>query len=138
MQIISFIDLLPSSLFSCKFHHLQHDNSHTIHLRLINLIILINTTSQLRRPPVEEVEVQLSVTGLELVVFEEERVVEQRERIKHVEAVFLGENQGVVDERVQTCLEVGLDFVGGAGGEGAFRGVVVEVGGADGLGGGGF
>lgn len=55
-----------------------------------------------------------------------------------MEAVFLGEDEGVVDERVQTGFEVGLDFVGGAGGEGAFRGVVIEVSGADGFGGGGF
>lgn len=81
-------------------HNLQHNNTHTIHLRLINLIILINTTTQLRRPPVEEVEVQLSVTGLELVVFEEQRVVEESEGVEDMEAVLFGEDEGVVDERV--------------------------------------
>lgn len=57
--------------------HLQHNNTHSIHLRLINLIILIHTATQLRRPPVEKIKVQLSITGLELVVFEEQRVVEE-------------------------------------------------------------
>ena len=55
-----------------------------------------------------------------------------------MEAVFFGEDQGVVDERVEAGFEVGMDFVGGAGGEGGFGGVVVEVGGADGFGCGGF
>lgn len=55
-----------------------------------------------------------------------------------MEAILLGQDEGVVDERVQTGFEVCLDFVGGARGEGSFRGVVVEVGGADGFGGGGF
>lgn len=63
------------------FHHianLQHNNTHTIHLRPIYLIVLIHATAQLRRSPVEQVKVQLAIAGLELVVFEEERVVEQR------------------------------------------------------------
>lgn len=55
-----------------------------------------------------------------------------------MEAVLFGEDEGVVDEGVEAGFEVGLDFVGGAGGEGGFGGVVVEVGGADGFGGGGF
>ena len=118
--------------------HLQHNNTNPIHLRLIDLVVLIHATAELWRPPVEEVEVQLSVTGLELVVFEEERVVEERQGVEDVEAVLLGKDEGVVDERVQAGFEVCLDFVGGARGEGGFRGVVVEVGGADGFGGGGF
>ena len=119
-------------------HHLQHNNTNPIHLRLINLIVLINTATQLRRPPVEEVEIQFSITGLELVVFEEQRVVEEGESVEDVKAILFGKDEGVVDERVQAGFEVCLDFVGGARGEGGFRGVVVEVGGADGFGGGGF
>ena len=78
MQIKYFFIRLASLSPSHKFHHLQHNNTNPIHLRLINLVILIHATAKLRRPPVEEVEVQLSITGLELVVFEEERVVEER------------------------------------------------------------
>ena len=125
-------------LSSYKFCHLQHNNADAIHLRLINLVVLIDTATQLRRPPVEKVEVQLSIARLELVVFEEQRVVEEGQRVEDVEAIFLGEDEGVVDERVQAGLEVCLDFVGGAGGESGFRGVVIEVGGADSFGGGGF
>jgi hypothetical protein len=66
-----------SSLLTFQTSHLQHNNANAIHLRLINLIILIHTATQLRRPPVEKIKVQLTVTGLELVVFEEEWVVEE-------------------------------------------------------------
>ena len=118
--------------------HLQHNNTNPIHLRLIDLVVLIHATAELRCPPVEKIEVKLSVTRLELVVFEEERVVEERQGVENVEAVLFGKDEGVVDERVQAGFEVCLDFVGGAGEESGFRGVVVEVGGADGFGGGGF
>jgi len=138
MQIIYFSFAFPLPSLHVNFIHLQHNNTNPIHLRLINLVILIDTTTQLRRPPVEEVEVQLAITGLELVVFEEERVVEQGQGVEDVEAVLFGEDEGVVNEGVQAGFEVCLDFVGGARGEGGFRGVVVEVGGADGFGGGGF
>lgn len=138
MQIKYFFIRLASPSPSHKFHHLQHNNTNTIHLGLVNLVVLIHATAELRRPPVEEVKVQLAITGLKLVVFEEERVVEERQGVEDVEAILLGQDEGVVDERVQTGFEVCLDFVGGARGEGSFRGVVVEVGGADGFGGGGF
>jgi hypothetical protein len=55
-----------------------------------------------------------------------------------VEAVFLREDESVVDETVEARFEICLDFVCWAGGESRFRGVVVEVGGADGFCGGCF
>jgi hypothetical protein len=109
----------------------KHNNPDTIHLRLIDLVVLVNATTQLRRPPVEKIEVEFSITGLEFLVLEEQRVVQQRQGVEDVEAVVLGQDQSVVDEGVEAGFEAFLDLVGGAGGEGCFRGVVVEVGGAD-------
>ena len=109
----------------------KHNNPDTIHLRLVNLVVLVDATAQLRRPPVEQIKVELAITGLEFLVLEEQRVVEQRQGVEDVEAVVLGQDQDVVHERVEAGFEAFLDFVGGAGGEGCFRGVVVEVGGAD-------
>jgi hypothetical protein len=106
-----------SSLLTFQTSHLQHNNANAIHLRLINLIILINTTTQFRRPPVEQIKVQLSIARLELVVFKEEWVVEEGQRVEDVEAIFLGKNESVVDEAVKACFEVCLHFVCGAGGE---------------------
>jgi hypothetical protein len=90
----------PSFLPSCQNENLQHNNTHPIHLRSVNLIILIHAASQLRRPPIEQIKVQFPITGLELVVFEEEWIVQQRESIEDVETILLGENERVVDERV--------------------------------------
>ena len=108
----------PSRHLPLTSTHLQHNNAHPIHLRLINLIILIHTTTQLRRPPVEQIKVELAITGLEFLVLEEQRVVEQRQGVEDVEAVVLGQDQDVVHERVEAGFEAFLDLVGGAGGEG--------------------
>lgn len=94
------IEFLFSHFVFLTSTHLQHNNPNPIHLRLINLIILIHTATQLRRPPVKQVKVQLSITGLELVVFEEQGVVEEGQGVEDVEAVLFGEDEGVVDERV--------------------------------------
>jgi hypothetical protein len=71
MQIINLHFTISSSPFPPhnSQDHLQHNNPNPIHLRLINLIILIHPATQLRRPPVKQIKVQLTVTGLELVVF---------------------------------------------------------------------
>jgi hypothetical protein len=114
-----------------KKNPLEHNNPNTIHLRLINLVVLINATAQLGRPPVEQIKVQFSIAGLELLVLEEERVVQQRQGVEDVEAVVLGKDQDVVDEGVEAGFEAFLHLFGRAGREGGFRGVVVEVGGAD-------
>jgi hypothetical protein len=92
---------------------LEHNNPHAIHLRLVNLVVFINATAELRRPPVEQVKVELAVTGLELLVLEEERVVEQRQGVEDVEAVVLGQDQDIVDEGVEAGFQAFLDFVGG-------------------------
>jgi hypothetical protein len=96
----------------------KHNNPNPIHLRLINLVVLIHTAAQLRRPPVEQIKVELAVTGLEFLVFEEERVIEQRQGVEDVEAVVFRQDQNVVYERVKAGLEACLDLFGGAGGEG--------------------
>ena len=96
----------------------KHNNPDTIHLRLIDLVVLVNATTQLRRPPVEKIEVEFSITGLEFLVLEEQRVVQQRQGVEDVEAVVLGQDQNVVDEGVEAGFEAFLDLVGGAGGEG--------------------
>jgi hypothetical protein len=98
--------------------NLQHDNPNPIHLGLVNLVILIHAPAQLRRPPVEQIKVQFPVTGLEFLVLEEERVVEQGQGVEDVEAVVLGQDQNVVYERVEAGFEARLDLVGGARGEG--------------------
>ena len=95
----------------------KHNNPDTIHLRLVNLVVLVDATAQLRRPPVEQIKVELAITGLEFLVLEEQRVVEQRQGVEDVEAVVLGQDQDVVHERVEAGFEAFLDFVGGAGGE---------------------
>jgi hypothetical protein len=95
----------------------KHNNPDTIHLRLVDLVVLVNATAELGSPPVEQIKVELAVTGLEFLVLEEERVVQQRQGVEDVEAVVLGQNQNVVHEGVEAGLEAFLDFVGGAGGE---------------------
>jgi hypothetical protein len=47
---------------------LQHDNTHSTHLRRVNIIHRIDTTIHALRPPVEEVIVQLSITWLEFLL----------------------------------------------------------------------
>lgn len=98
MQIIYFSFAFPLPFLHVNFIHLQHNNTNTIHLRLVNLVVLIHATAELRCPPVEKVEVQLAITRLELVVLEEQRVVEERQGVEDVETVLFSENEGVVDE----------------------------------------
>jgi hypothetical protein len=97
---------------------LQHDNPNPIHLGLVNLVVLIHTAAQLRRPPVEQVKVELAVTGLEFLVLEEERIVQQGQGVEDVEAVVLGQDQDVVHEGVEAGFEARLDLFGGSRGEG--------------------
>lgn len=81
---------------------------------------------------------QLPIPGLELLLLEEERVVEQGEGVEDVEVVALGEDEGVVDESLEAGGQGGLAGGGLEGREGRRRGIVVEVCGADGGAGGGF
>ena len=79
-----------STLKPCNHKSLKHNNPDTVHLRLINLVVLVNATTQLRRPPVEQIKVQFSITGLEFLVLEEERVVEKCKGVEHVEIGLSG------------------------------------------------
>lgn len=80
---------------------------------------------------------QLPIAGLELLLAQEERVVEQREGIEDVEVVLFREDEGVVHKELEARGEGFLELFGrllcGGGGEGGFAGVVEEVGGADGV-----
>jgi hypothetical protein len=116
MIFVLFFSLLSLFYFSrhtCNSS--QHNNPNPIHLRLINLVVFIHTAAQLRRPPVEKIKVQFPITGLEFLVFEEERVVEQGEGVEDVEAVVFRQDQDVVYERVEAGFEACLDlfFLGG-------------------------
>lgn len=81
LDLVRWFDMCPSHdamlyVQIPSICNLQHDNADTIHLRLVDLVVLIHTAAKLRGSPVEKIEVKLAITRFELVVFEEQRVVE--------------------------------------------------------------
>lgn len=48
---------------------LQHNNTHAAHLARVDVVPLVDTSWQRRRPPVEEVEMQFAITRLEFLLF---------------------------------------------------------------------
>ena len=68
---------------------------------------------------------QLAVAGAELLLLKEEGVVHEGQGVEDVEAVALSEDERVVDEPVQACLE---DRFVDAFADARLRGVVVQVG----------
>lgn len=147
MQVFSlfnFVGIEPISAFtevSCTSIHgfllrfnLQHHNSHATHLPSIDVVLLINPTWQQRRAPVEQVEMQFSITRLKLLLLQEQWIIQQREGVEDVETILVRQDEGIVHERLETGLQNVLRFFGlrlGVRREGGFRSVVVEVRGFD-------
>jgi hypothetical protein len=123
------------SLFCRRVHHvyaaparylpLQHNQSDSAHVFRTRLVPRIDTTGDGRRAVVVEVVVQRSVACAKLLIFEEERVVEEGESVEDVEAslvtsvshmvsiqVDIGrahlvrQNQRVLHQCIQSCLEL--------------------------------
>jgi len=107
---------------------LQHDHSNSTPILLIGLVLAVDTTVNVCSSPVEEVEVQLAITGTEFLLLKEERIVHERETVEDVEAELLGEDQGIGDQLVQSHFEV----LSGAS-KGGLGGIVVQVSGTDGI-----
>lgn len=51
---------------------------------------------------------QLAITRAELLLLEEQAVVHERQSVEDVELVALGEDQRIVNELVESLLQVGL------------------------------
>lgn len=106
----------------------RHDCSNPTQPLLIQLILLIHATSDGINPIVEEIIMQLAITGAELLLLEEQAIIHERQGVEDVELVALGEDERIVDELVEALLQGGLV-------EGLlqadFGGVVEEVGDAD-------
>jgi hypothetical protein len=66
-----------ASVFDNKNANLQHNNTHTTALCGIDLVFSVNARRQVCGTVVEEVVVQLAVSGAEFLVGEEEGVVEE-------------------------------------------------------------
>ena len=107
---------------------LQHDQTNTAAVLLIQLHLMGNATADCPRAVVEEVVVQLAITSAELLLFKEECIVHECESVEDIKVGLLGQDQSVVDERVETRLERLL--VEGLGQTGLAR-IVKEVGDAD-------
>lgn len=75
----------PDPLASRVSTRLQHDNTHATHLLLIGQVLVVDATGDGRRAVVVQVEVELTVTGAKLELFEEQRVVVQSESVEDVE-----------------------------------------------------
>lgn len=78
---------------------------------------------------------QLAITWFELLLFQEQWVVEEGECVEDVEVVLLGQDQCIVDKQLEAFLQsvlcvFGLQLLTG---ECGFGGIVVQIGGADGL-----
>lgn len=101
MSVGYIIFIFFSLLAACVI--LQHDNTDTAHLGGVELVVVVHPSRQQCCPPVEEVVVELAIAGLELLLFQEQRVVEKREGVEDVEVVFLGQYQGIVNESFETC-----------------------------------
>lgn len=54
----------------------------------------------MRRPPVEQIVMQSSITGFKLLISEEKRIIQQSQRIENVEALLFGQNERIVHEFV--------------------------------------
>lgn len=119
--------LLHPLITSCD---LQHYQANATQVLLVKLVSPVHAASNGGRTVVEKVVVELTVTGAELLLLQEEAVVEQRQTVEDIELVLLAQDQGVADKGVQPCLKSGL--VEGRG-QADFGGVVPEVGGADDL-----
>ena len=55
---------------------------------------------------------ELAITRLELLFLQEERVVEKGQRIEDVKVFFLGQDEHIVDQVLQTLLESVLQILG--------------------------
>lgn len=114
-------------IISCD---LQHYQANATQVLLVQLVSPIHAASNRGRTVVEEVVVELAVTGAELLLLQEEAVVEQGQAVEDIKLVLLAQDQGVADKGVQPCLQGSL--VKGRG-QANFGGVVPEVGGTDDL-----
>lgn len=65
--------------------NLQHDNTYTTAILLVQFALLSDSTIDRCSPPVKQIEVQLAVSRAKLLLVEEESVVEEGESVEHVE-----------------------------------------------------
>lgn len=107
---------------------LRHHQPNTTQMILVQLILGIDPAGNRAGPIVEQVVMELPVAGAKLLLLQEQRVVHERQRVEHIQFGPLGEDQGIVDERVETSLESRLvKRLAEAG----LAGVVEEVGDAE-------
>lgn len=64
---------------------LQHDQSNPTHRFRARPVVRVDATTERRRAVVVEIVVQVAITGTELLLVEEVRVVEQGECVEYVE-----------------------------------------------------
>jgi hypothetical protein len=49
---------------------------------------------------------QLTITGTKLLLFQEQRIIHQRQGVKDVELVLLCENKSVVDKSIEAFFQI--------------------------------
>jgi hypothetical protein len=64
---------------------LKHDHSNPASVLFVNLVVIIDTASDVLCPPIEEVVVQLSITSPELLLLEEESIIQKRQSVEDIE-----------------------------------------------------
>lgn len=67
---------------------------------------------------------ELAVTTSEFLLVQKKRIILESESVEDIKLVFLGNNESVVDEGVESKFEIGLSEIGE---EDCFGGVVEEV-----------
>lgn len=107
---------------------LRNHQSNATQVILVKLILGIHATRNRIRPVVEQVVVQLTVAPAKLLLLQEQAVVHQGQGIEHIQFGLLGQNEGIVDEGIESRFER-RPIRGG--GESSFCGVVEEVGNAE-------
>lgn len=88
--------------------NLQHNKTNPTHVLLIRPVPAVNTASDGVRAVVEKVVMQLAISGSELLLLQEQRVVHERQGVEDVKLSSLGEDERVVHELIQASLESGL------------------------------
>jgi len=92
-----------SKILARAFSISQHNQSHATSF-LIRLALNIRSPRNRQSPIVEQVIVQPTIPRTELEIFQEDAIIEEGQRIKHIKFEFVSEDQGVLNKRRDTFL----------------------------------
>ena len=92
-----------SKILARAFSRSQHDQSHATSF-LIRLPLNIRSPRNRQSPIIEQVIIQPTIPSAKLEIFQEDAIIEERQRIKHIKFEFVGEDQGVLNKCGDTFL----------------------------------